>query len=64
VERGLRKPAQVDVVKELRKLRNRAFELRERRNEQDAYLLDSYRDYADLLLHVYENFLAQAPGDL
>jgi hypothetical protein len=60
VERGLFQPAHLDVIEELGKLRNRAVELRTRRGEESPSLPDSYRDYADLLLRVYEGFLAQA----
>lgn len=63
VERGIHQRAQLDVVEELGKLRNRAVELRGRRDGENAELSDSYRDYANLLLRLYESFLALAPRD-
>jgi hypothetical protein len=59
VERGLKHPAQVDVIEELRKLRTRAAELGHAGNREDTRLADSYREYAELLLRVYEAFLTQ-----
>lgn len=62
VKRGLYQPAEVDVIGELGKLRDRAVELR-RVGGEVARLSDAYRDYADLLLRVYKSFLTQARQD-
>jgi hypothetical protein len=63
VERGLRKPARVDVVKGLRDLDARAGELEQRSDGADRRLAAAYRDYAAVLLRVYEAFLAQVSSD-
>ena len=60
VERGIFQPAQLDVIEELGKLRDRAVELRGAGGKHDPTLSDTYRDYVDLLLRVYEGFLAKA----
>lgn len=61
VERGIFQPAQLDVIEELARLRDRAVDLRGAGGEDDPTLSDAYRDYADLLLRVYEGFLTKAP---
>ena len=60
VERGIYQPAQPDVVEELGNLRSRAAKLRERDDGGDPSLAGSYGDYVELLLCVYQGFLAQA----
>ena len=61
VERGIFQPAQLDVIGELGKLRDRAVELRP---GEDPSLSDAYRDYSDLLVRVYEGFLSKARRDI
>lgn len=63
VERGIFQPAQLDVIGELGKLRGRALELRAGGGREDPALYDAYRDYADLLVRVYEGFVAKAQQD-
>lgn len=59
VERGLKQPAEVDVVGELSKLRDRAVELGSAATGEDARLASEYRDYIDLLVRAYTGFLGQ-----
>jgi hypothetical protein len=61
VEHGLHEPARVDVVKVLRDLNARAGELEQRSEGADARLAAAYREYAAVLLRVYEAFLAARP---
>jgi len=63
VERGLYQPAQVSIIEELRKLRTRAADLARASDGGDKDLAASYRDYAGLLLRIYEVFLAQGGPD-
>jgi hypothetical protein len=63
VERGLYQPARIDVIAELRKLRDRAVQLRRDRAGDDAGLCDAYRDYAGLLLRLYEGFIGHGRRD-
>ena len=55
VERGVFQPARVDVIEEVSRLRDRVVALRSAGGDLSA----SYRDYANLLLRVYEGFLAE-----
>ena len=63
VKRGEYQPAQVDVVGELRELRNRAEQLRSRGTDKHAAVAASYAEYATILLHVYESFLMRGRPD-
>jgi len=60
VDHGTFQPAQVDVIGETRKLRDRAAQLGRSSSGEDKTLADAYRDYAALLMHVYESFLTRA----
>jgi hypothetical protein len=59
VEHGVHHPARVNVIDELRKLRSRAVALGQAGELEDKRLADSYRDYAELLLRLYEGFIAR-----
>jgi len=59
IERGLYVPARVDVIKALLDLDGRAVDLGRTSDGADRSLAVAYRDYAALLLRVYEGFLAQ-----
>jgi hypothetical protein len=62
VERGLYRPAGVDVIGELWRLRARATELAGTRGQDDATLAGSYTSYLDLLIDLYDDFLRQPTG--
>ncbi len=59
VEHGVHHPARANVRDELRKLRSRAVELGKAGDLEGKRLADSYREYAELLLRVYEGFIAR-----
>jgi len=59
VESGIYQPAQVDVLAELTKLRERSDQLASGASPDDAQTVLAYRDYVDLLSAIYEGFLAQ-----
>lgn len=61
IERGVYEPAQIDVIDELHSFCNRVDDLKRRGGGGDPILSDTYRDYAELLIRVYESFLEQAP---
>lgn len=58
VERGIYKPAHVDVLTELSQLRERAERLLPVASAGDAQIVLAYREYVDLLSEVSESFLA------
>jgi len=60
VERGVHQPARVDIVEELSKLRRRAVQLGSGASGEDAKSAADYRDYIDLLISMYEGFVAQS----
>jgi hypothetical protein len=62
VERGVYKPAQVDVIQELGKLHDRAREIEQMTDGEDRRLAADYGHHAALLVGVYNGFLAQAPS--
>jgi hypothetical protein len=57
-ENRVHKPAQVDVLAELTRFRERADQLALAANGDDAQLALAYRDYIDSLSKVYGRFLA------
>jgi hypothetical protein len=57
VEHGVRKPAELDVLKGLLELQARAIDAERMSDGENKDLVDAYRDYVGLLLRVYEMFL-------
>ena len=57
VERRVYQPAKADVIGTLGSLCRRAVELGVGRRIEDAQVTESYRDYAELLMRVYQGFL-------
>lgn len=57
VEHGVYRPAQVDVIATLEKIRQQAIQLGAKGDEEDKMLAEDYAKYAELLQSVYQAFL-------
>jgi hypothetical protein len=62
LERGVYDPAEFDVLKELRILRDRAANETALSDEAGRELARRYVVYAEVLIRVYVDFLEQQPG--
>lgn len=60
IEHGVYRPAQVDVIGTLEKIRNRAIQLRAKGEGEDKRLADEYARYAEILQSVYQGFLSKS----
>jgi hypothetical protein len=61
-EHGVYRPAQVDVIGTLEKIRERANKLRATAEGEDERLAGEYGKYAELLKVVYQGFLSESGG--
>jgi hypothetical protein len=60
IESGVYRPAQVDVIGTLDKIRNRAIQLGAQGEGEDKRLAEEYAKYAGLLQSVYQGFLRES----
>lgn len=60
IEHGVYRPAQVDVIGALEKIRDQAIQLKARGEGEDKRLAEEYAKYAELLHFVYQSFLRKS----